>query len=272
MRYSCAALIWLLFLSFTQFAYSENTSPLNHPDFKAPVRPVATYSYKIIKTYPHDTKSFTQGLVFDKGFIYEGSGGLGNSTLRKIKPDTGMVLLSYKLPDSLFGEGITVLGDKIFQLTWRSRIGFVYDKRDFKLLKTFHYNTEGWGLTHNGRSLIMSNGTSDLFFINPETFAVTGKIAVHDNDGPVSSLNELEYVRGDIYANVWRTDRIAMIDPSTGRVKGWIDLKGLSQLSGGDKDVKTLNGIAYDKENDKLFVTGKLWPKVYEIILLSLTP
>lgn len=272
MKYSVAALIWLLFLSFTQFAYSGNISPLNHPDSKAAVQPAVTYSYKIIKTYPHDTKSFTQGLVFDDGFLYEGTGGLGRSTLRRIKPDTGAVLQSYKLPDSLFGEGITVWGDKIFQLTWQARIGFVYDKRDFKLIKTFQYKNEGWGLTHNSRSLIMSNGTSDLYFLNPETFAVTGKITVHDKDGPVSSLNELEYVRGDIYANVWRTDRIAIIDPSTGRIKGWIDLKNLSQLSGADKDLKTLNGIAYDKENDKLFVTGKLWPKIYEITLLPLTP
>jgi glutamine cyclotransferase len=172
------------------------------------------------------------------------------------------------LPDRFFGEGITVFGDKLIQLTWRSGSGFVYDKWTFKLLRTFHYTTEGWGITHDGKRLIMSDGTEHLYFLNPETFRVTGHIEVIDNDSPITRLNELEYVRGEIYANVWRTNNIAIINPESGRVKGWIDLESLSHLAGGDKAVKTLNGIAYDSEKERLFVTGKLWPKIYEIDLI----
>jgi glutamine cyclotransferase len=229
---------------------------------------IPVYSYKITNTYPHDSEAFTQGLVAHDGFLYEGTGIRRRSTIRKTELSTGDVLQSHTLPDSLFGEGITIFGNELIQLTWRSGTGFVYDKRRFVLLRTFHYTTEGWGITHDGKRLIMSDGTAVLYFLNPETFAVTGKVTVRDNKGPVTMLNELEYIRGDIYANVWRTHTIAIIDPETGRVRGWIDLEGLSRDAHGDTTLKTLNGIAYDEKTNRLFVTGKLWPKTYEIELV----
>jgi glutamine cyclotransferase len=181
--------------------------------------------------------------------------------------ETGRVLKTHTLPDRFFGEGITVFKHKIIQLTWRSRRGFVYDRESFELLRTFAYPLKGWGLTHDKERLIMSDGTAALYFLDSDTYAVTGQIEVHDQTGPVLKLNELEYVRGEIYANVWQTDRIAIIDPKTGRVKGWIDLEQLSRRAGGDNTHKTLNGIAYDEKNSRLFVTGKLWPRLYEIRL-----
>jgi len=225
------------------------------------------YSYKIINSYPHDSNAFTQGFVAHEGFLYEGTGIRRRSTIRRTELSTGEVLQSHTLPDSLFGEGITIFGNELIQLTWRSRTGLVYDKRSFSVLRTFHYDSEGWGITHDGKRLIMSDGTAALYFLNPETFAVTGKITVHDKKGPVTMLNELEYIRGDIYANVWRTHTIAIIDPQTGRVRGWIDLEGLTRHAGGDTTLKTLNGIAYDEKTNRMFVTGKLWPEIYEIEL-----
>ncbi|MBI5664910.1 MAG: glutaminyl-peptide cyclotransferase [Nitrospirae bacterium] len=246
--------------------------PVSDSKHKKADQHIASFTYKIVNTFPHDNKAFTQGLVFDDGTLYEGTGLNGSSSLRKIKYETGELLLGLKLPARFFGEGITVFGDKLIQLTWRSDTGFVYDKNNFKLLGKFNYKTEGWGITHDGRRLIMSDGSATLYFLNPETYEMTGRLEVADNNGPVTRLNELEYVRGEIYANVWQTDNIAIIDTETGRVKGWIDLGKLSQLAGGDKATKTLNGIAYDKEADRLFVTGKLWPDIYEIKLVPLTP
>lgn len=226
------------------------------------------YTYEIINTYPHDEQAFTQGLVFEDGFIYEGTGLNGQSTLRMIKLKTGDVLKIHKLPQEFFGEGIVLYNDKIIQLTWKSHVGFVYDKDSFKVLSTFFYPTEGWGITYDGKQLIMSDGTANLYFLNPETLKETGRIEVRDRNIPVIRLNELEYVRGEIFANVWLTNRIARIDPQSGRVIGWIDLEGLSPFKNNDNKIKALNGIAYDSNNDKLFVTGKLWPKIYEIVLV----
>jgi len=241
---------------------SESPSP-DAATFSACRTPV--YTYTVVRTYPHDRKAFTQGLVFEKGFLYEGTGICGQSELRKTALETGAVLQSYKLPDEFFGEGITIYGNKIIQLTWQSRTGFVYDKERFELLETFRYPTEGWGITHDSQRLIMSDGTSSLYFLNPETYKTEGKMTVHDTDGPVTRLNELEYVRGEIYANLWQTERIAKIDPQTGRVTGWIELENLLSFEDRRYPVDVLNGIAYSAENDRLFVTGKLWPRIFEI-------
>ena len=220
--------------------------------------------YRVIRSYPHDRQAFTQGLVYDRGFFYEGTGLHGRSSLRKVDPVSGRILKEIRLEPSHFGEGITVFGDRIVQLTWLSHIGFVYDKTSFRLLKTFTYPQEGWGVTHDGERLIMSDGTSVLHFLDPKDFREVAILGVHDERGPVTGLNELEYVQGVIYANVWPTDRIAVIHPRTGRVEAWMDLKGL--LGKADSQgVDVLNGIAYDTRGDRLFVTGKLWPKVFEI-------
>jgi len=229
---------------------------------------IPVYTYRVIEAYPHDRRAFTQGLAFHKGVLYEGTGLHGHSSLRKVALETGQVIQIHRLSRQFFGEGITLRENKIIQLTWRSRTGFVYDKNNFQLLRTFRYSTEGWGITHNDRYLIMSNGTATLYFLHPDTFEVMNQITVQDNQGPVTHLNELEYVQGEIYANVWKTNRIARIDPATGRVVGWIDLTGLlNPLFATYADV--LNGIAFDADNQRLFVTGKHWPRLYEI---ELTP
>lgn len=229
---------------------------------------VRDYTYRVINTYPHDSRAFTQGLFFADGFLYEGTGLYGRSSLLKTTLHTGRVLKSVQMSKELFGEGITLCGDKIIQLTWKSHKGFVYSKDGLELQSTFKLFTEGWGITFDGIRLIISDGTDQLYFLNPETYEKIGQISVFDNKGPVNKLNELEYVKGKIYANVWRTDNIVMIDPDTGQVGGRVHLKGLTSRSGGDTSYKTLNGIAYDAKNDRLFVTGKLWPDLYEIELI----
>lgn len=229
-----------------------------------------TFTYEVVNAYPHDRGAFTQGLVFENGVLYEGTGLHGRSSLRRVDLASGDVLQIRKLPDQLWGEGITIFSERIIQLTWQSGIGFVYDKDSFGLLQEFHYPTGGWGITHDGERLIMSDGTSTLRFWNPETFEEIGRIEVRDEDGPVTRLNELEYVQGEIYANVWQTDRIARIAPDTGDVISWIDLAGLLSAADRSEPVDVLNGIAYDAENDRLFVTGKLWPRLFEIELIPL--
>ncbi len=251
----------------------------------APVPPPQRYGYRVLNTYPHDVKAFTQGLVYQDDIFYEGTGLRGNSTLRKVDPETGEVLTGVRLPDEFFGEGVAVLGDKVYQLTWQANTGFIFDKADFQLLDQFSYPTEGWGLTHDGERLIMSDGTANLYFMDPETLEQIGSVEVRDDQGPIVRLNELEYIDGLVYANVWQTDRIAQIDPENGQVVGWIDLSGLlteddfgqmNETLNPNNDPATenwirsggvLNGIAYDAENGRLFVTGKLWPKLVEIEL-----
>ena len=230
---------------------------------------IPIYSYSIVNTYPHDPDAFTQGLVFEDGVLYEGTGLYGQSTLRRVELETGAILQIRELPDQFFGEGITIHENKIIQLTWRSNVGFVYDRSSFELLEEFSYSTEGWGITHDGEHLIMSDGTSTLHLLDPQTFEKTGQLEVFDNDGPVTRLNELEYIQGEIYANIWQTDRVARIAPATGRVIGWVDLEGLLTTEDLSEPVDVLNGIAYDAEADRLFVTGKLWPKLFEIELIS---
>jgi glutamine cyclotransferase len=229
---------------------------------------VPVYTYRIVRSYPHDPDAYTQGLVFHQGFLYEGTGRHGFSTLRRVELESGRVLQMIEMDDRFFGEGVTIYEDKVIQLTWHSRIGFVYDTQTFELLRPFRYPTEGWGITHDGRYLIMSDGTSTLHFIDPQNYAEVARVDVYDDKGPVVRLNELEYVQGEIYANVWQTDRIARIDPKTGRVVGWIDLTGI--LRDADRPVDVLNGIAFDEEQQRLFVTGKLWPELYEIELVRL--
>jgi glutaminyl-peptide cyclotransferase len=233
----------------------------NQVDFE-PVK----YTYQIINVYSHDEDAFTQGLVFDDGALYEGTGLYGQSTLRRIELETGNITQLYSLTDSFFGEGITIFEDKIIQLTWKSGKGFVYDRGSFELLQTFEYLTDGWGITCNGSALIMSDGTATLYFLDPETFQTTGQIEVHDEE-PVTLLNELEYVQGMVYANIWQENKIAIINPETGQVTGWIDLTNISN-SENQNVGNVLNGIAYDQNEDRLFVTGKLWSKLYEVKLV----
>jgi glutamine cyclotransferase len=247
---------------------AEATAPsvTNSTQAKA-LNPVPVVGYRIVNTYPHDPRAFTQGLAVLDDVLYEGTGLRGQSSLRKVDLKTGNILLVRQLKAWFFGEGITIYGNRIIQLTWRAKVGFVYDRQTFQLLDKFNYPTEGWGITHDGNSLIMSDGTSTLYLLDPQTFKEVGRIEVHDMDGPVSRLNELEYVRGEIYANVWRTDRIVRISPQTGAVVGWIELEGLLSPEDRNRQIDVLNGIAYDAKNDRLFVTGKLWPKLFEIEL-----
>lgn len=242
-----------------------------------PNRPaVRRYQYRVVASYPHDRQAFTQGLVYEDGVLYEGTGLYGRSVLARRDLKTGKTLKIIHLPRRHFGEGITILGDRIFQLTWQNETGFVYRKDTFTLLKEFSYPTEGWGLTHDGKRLIYSDGTATLRFLDPNTLAVTGRIEVRDQGRPVEGINELEYVPGQagteaggasglVFANVWPTDEILAIDPKTGRVTGRLDLSALYPRPRNSEDV--LNGIAWIPESKRLLVTGKLWPKIYEIEL-----
>ena len=238
------------------------------PADTAVVAPTPVYGYEIVRAYPHDPAAFTQGLVFVDGNLYEGTGLFGESTLREVDLATGSVLRSHSLAAQFFGEGIAAYGDRLVQLTWRSQVGFVYDRKSFRLIHQFTYPTEGWGLTYDGRRLVLSDGTATLRFLDPLSYEVLGSIAVRDDQNPVALLNELEYVEGEVYANVWQTDRIARISPKTGEVVAWIDLSGLLARENYTGRTDVLNGIAYDAKNGRLFVTGKLWPRVYEIKLV----
>jgi glutamine cyclotransferase len=223
------------------------------------------YGYRVVRVYPHDRQAFTQGLIWCDGFLYEGTGLNGASSLRKVCLETGRVVEQRLLSRQYFGEGITEWGGRLLQLTWRSNLGFIYDRSNLKLQGTFHYPGEGWGLTHDRDRLIMSDGTASLRFLDPRTLRETGRLNVQNNGVPLANLNELEFVQGEIYANVYTTDWIVRISPQTGTVTGWIDLRGL--LSEVDRwiPVDVLNGIAYDAQGKRLFVTGKLWPKLFEI-------
>ena len=229
---------------------------------------IPLYTYRVINLYPHDRNAFTQGLVFENDFLYEGTGLHEKSSLRKVELATGSVIQMKELPRKFFGEGVTIYENRIIQLTWRSHTGFVYDKESFALLQEFSYPMEGWGITHDGSHLIMSDGTSTLHFLDPHTFKEVDQITVTDANGLVSKLNELEYVKGEIYANVWPTERVAMIKPHTGQVSGWIELSGLLRKEDYDTPMDVLNGIAYDEKDDRLFVTGKWWPTLFEIKLI----
>lgn len=225
----------------------------------------AADTYRIVHTYPHDRQAYTQGLLFKDGHLYESTGLNGRSSLRMDDLETGRVLQSAAVRSQYFAEGLAAWRNTLVQLTWQSHVAFVYDRFSFRLLRTMHYDGEGWGLTDDGKSLIESDGSATLRFFDPKTFHELRRIVVKDHGEPVTQLNELEYVRGQIYANVWHTDRIARISPATGQILGWIDLTGLLPPGSVTDPEAVLNGIAYDAAHDRLFVTGKLWPKLFEI-------
>jgi glutamine cyclotransferase len=232
---------------------------------------IARYGYEIVNTYPHNINSFTQGLIYHEGFLFEGTGEHGKSSLSKINIEDGEALMSTPLSRRYFGEGVEIVGDKVFQLTWQGNIVFVYDKNTLESIGS-HYNaTEGWGLAYDGEDLILSDGTATLQFMDAETFALKRKVAVTLNGNPINYLNELEYINGEVWANVWQTDFIVRIDPATGVVNSFIDLAGLSEKTslGGDVNGAVLNGIAWDASGQRLFVTGKNWSNLFEILLVK---
>jgi glutamine cyclotransferase len=226
------------------------------------------YGYQVVRVYPHDRNAFTQGLEFRAGFLYEGTGLNGHSTLRKVKLETGEVAQQISLSPEYFGEGITVINQQIIELTWRAQTGFVYEQNSFRRLRSFNYSGEGWGLANDGAQIYMSDGTPQIRVWDPVTLQEKRRFTVRDAGAPVTYLNELEWVRGELYANVWQTDRLVRISPADGRVLGWVDLAGLLTDADRSERVDVLNGIAYDVLGDRLFVTGKLWPKLFEIKLI----
>jgi glutamine cyclotransferase len=244
-------------------------APGGAPASAAAAAPLPVYGYQVVHAYPHDPGAFTEGLFFKDGFLFESTGLNGHSTVRRVKLETGEVVQRSELPPHLFGEGISDWGDRIVGLTWQTHVGFVMDMKTFELKRQFNYPGEGWGLTHDEHELVMSDGTPVLRFLDPQTLKETRRLRVAAAGEPVEQLNELEWVEGEIYANIWQTDRIARIDPKTGNVVGWIDLAGLLSVKDrmtGNTDV--LNGIAYDAGAKRLFVTGKLWPRLFEIKLV----
>jgi glutaminyl-peptide cyclotransferase len=254
----------------------SRTSPATQPpeppvpgQEPVPATGTPVYGYRVLQTYPHDPAAFTQGLFWADGYLYEGTGIYGESGIRRVSLPSGNVVQSQALDERYFGEGIAQVGRRLIQLTWRGRTGFVYDLDTFQQVGSFRYSGEGWGLTYDGQRLITSNGTSTLTYLDPQTMEVLGQLHVHDTGGPVSALNELEWVAGEIYANVWQTDRIARISPYDGQVTGWIDLAGLLSSRDSAQPVDVLNGIAYDAGEQRLFVTGKLWPLLFHIELVD---
>ncbi len=240
--------------------------------------PLPTYTYQVVNTYPHDPKAFTQGLMYYGGMLYESTGQYGESTLRKVEIKTGKVVQQNKLSEDFFGEGMTIFGDKIYQITWREGTAFVYNLADMKPVREHRYTGEGWGLTNDDKNLIMSDGTHVIRFLDPETFRTARTIVVNREDGrPLMNINELEFVKGEIWANIWhseepqvlgRPNTIARIDPATGKLLGYIDLAGISPQDERRDKENTLNGIAYDAEGDRIFVTGKRWSNVFEIVVV----
>lgn len=231
---------------------------------------VPTYSYKIKNTWPHDRRAYTQGLIFLDGILWESTGQYGSSSLRKVELKTGKVIKQIAVPAKYFAEGMTVFHDKVFQLTWQEQKGFIYDPATFEKQGEFEYTGEGWGLTHDGQSLIMSDGTNRIRFLDPSTLQTTRTVSVYDEAGaPLEKLNELEYIEGEIYANIWQSDRIVRIEPKSGKILGWIDLTGLLKTKDRSGEEDVLNGIAYDQAGKRLFVTGKMWPKLFEIEIVN---
>lgn len=262
---------------------SSNSSTTASSEFELPV-----YTFKILNTFKHDQKAFTQGLVFHKGVLYESTGGNGTSSLRKVELDTGKILQKIDLKKQYFGEGMTIFNNKIYQITWRDKTAFVYDLNSLILEKEFKYEGEGWGLTNDDKHLIVSDGTHIIKFIDPETFSVVKRIPVlRENGKPLFLLNELEFVKGEIWANIWHSEQtetgttqgllpniakpnyIARINPETGKVVGWIDLGGISPEDNSADGENTLNGIAFDNDNERIFVTGKKWKRLFEISLAA---
>ena len=262
---------------------SSNASKSNSSGSSLPVS-----GYKVVNSYAHDPKAFTQGLAFNNGFLYESTGQQGSSSIRKVELETGKILAKKDVAAAFFAEGMTILNNKVFQITWRDKTGFVYDLETLAPTKEFRFQGEGWGLTNDGKHLIMSDGTHVIKFIDPESFEVVRQIAVMQETGkPLFLLNELEFVDGEIWANIWHSEEletsttqgrmpnigkpnyVARINPETGKVLGWIDLAGISPDDTSRDSENTLNGIAFDAENDRIFVTGKNWKKLFEIKLIE---
>jgi len=228
------------------------------------------YSYKVINTYPHDAEAFTQGLFYDNGILYEGTGQETGSSLREVELETGRILRQHNLDPSLFGEGITLYKDRIYQVTWRNKVGFIYNKSDFRLINKIFIQTEGWGLTTINDRIVMSDGSNVLYFHEPEMFDAVSRIEVYDNEKKVDQLNELEYINGEIWANIWQTDLIARIDPLSGKVNSYVDMSPLyPESKRREINADVLNGIAWDAQGGRIFVTGKRWPKLYEIRIME---
>jgi len=242
---------------------------LSYPLLTRPNEPGPEHAYTVVDTFPHDPEAFTQGLVLHEGRLYEGTGLRGQSSVRIVELETGEITRIHHMPPEYFGEGITIIGDSIIQVTWQSRVGFVYDRQSLEPLDAFSIDTEGWGLTHDGTSLILSDGTPTLHFLDPESFQETRTVEVQDGDEPVTNINELEYIDGEVYANIWKTDLIAVIDPQSGSILSWLDLSGLRAYIDDEASIDVLNGIAYDEKTGHLYVTGKLWPLLFELELAS---
>lgn len=264
-----AVMLFLAFGKFPLLITPGNAASLSADLNLAPIDTTGTtlHVIRVVNVYPHDPEAYTQGLVYHGGFFYEGTGLQGHSTIRKVRLQTGKVQKSHNLAAKYFGEGITICQNKLIQLTWRSNTGFIYDLQTFRLLGTFSYQTEGWGITCDSKHLIMSDGTAALRFLDPRTYKIMKQIEVRDRGNILLNINELEYIKGEIYANVWGTGYIVRISPQTGQVLGWIDLRVLYSLVGNSRKIDVLNGIAYDAKGDRLFVTGKYWPNIFEIRL-----
>ena len=248
-------------------AQEGRTQTTNGKAASASTQDAPVYRFEVVNSWPHDPAAFLQGIVFHDGAFLESDGQYGQSCLRKVELKTGKVLKQVSVPPQIFAEGMTLFQGKIYQLTWKNQKGFIYDPESLQKLGEFRYDGEGWGLTHDHEALILSDGTNQIRFLDPATFEVKRTISVMFRGQPLEELNELEYVKGEIYANIWHTDRIVRIDPQSGRVLGWIDLTGLLPASERSDEEAVLNGIAYDEASDRLFVTGKLWPKIFEIRL-----
>ena len=263
---------WIRLLIALEFTFSLTGCRKSSDSGEASIPPslsetVSHYTYEVINAWPHDSHAFTQGLLFHEGSLLESTGVKGESSLREVDLQTGRVKKRVRLPDRYFAEGLTVIDAKAYQLTWRNRKGFIYNADTFQRLGEFAYEGEGWGLTTDGNLLILSDGTNRIRFLNPVTFDVVRTIEVQNGGKAVDRLNELEFIHGEIFANIWQTDRIVRIDPANGSVRGMIDLGGLLALWHRRPNTDVLNGIAYDRKSDRLFVTGKNWPKLFEVRL-----
>ncbi len=251
----------------TNAAGARPPAPQPQDDSTAMDAGIPVYTYEVVNSWPHDPKAFTQGLAYHDGYLYESTGHHGTSSLRKVELKTGKVKKKHSVPEQYFAEGMTIFHDKVFQLTWQSRVCFFYDLKSFELLGEFHHGGEGWGITDDDKHLIMSDGTHQLRFLDPNNFLTVRIISVLHNNQPLKDLNELEYIKGEIYANIWHSEKIVRIDPTNGHILGWIDLAGLRPPDVPQDTDNVLNGIAYDEKEDRLFVTGKRWTKLFEIRL-----
>jgi glutamine cyclotransferase len=268
---------WLLTVPFPVYKTSLRNRMTNFASLAVPSAEEQDapkmFSAVVVNRYPHDRKAFTQGLAWDRGTVYSGTGLYGRSSLRQVDLKTGRVKRKIEYKQHIFAEGITVFQDSVYQLTWKNGLVFQYDKKDFSLIRSWKYPRQGWGITHDNRHLITSDGSASLYFLDPKTLAEKKRITVHDDQDEVDQLNELEYIKGSVYANVWQTERIAVINPETGAVTAWLDLTSICRrIKAEARKADVLNGIMYDPATDRLFVTGKLWPALFEIRVVPVRP